>query len=164
VDDRNAGAYARPPTLADIVKICRALNGAGARYLLIGGFAVIIHGGVRTTRDIDLLVDDSPENLVLLKKALSVLEDNAVAAVEEEDLRKYAVVRVADEVVVDLLARACGVDYSEAAKAAETIEIEGTAIPVADKRTLIRTKTTFRPSDQADCLLLQALLDEESET
>jgi hypothetical protein len=62
----------RPPTIADVGRICRALQEAGARYVLIGGFAVILHGGHRTTKDIDLLVDPAPENVARLKKALSM--------------------------------------------------------------------------------------------
>jgi len=46
---------------------------AGARYLLIGGFALILHGGERTTKDIDLLVDPAPDNVARLKDLL--LED-----------------------------------------------------------------------------------------
>ena len=63
VDDPNAGAYAREPQAEDVARICQALNAEGARYVLIGGFAVIAHGGVRTTKDIDLLIDPRPENV-----------------------------------------------------------------------------------------------------
>jgi len=67
----------RPPTLEDVRRICGSLDTAGARYVLIGGFAVILRGGERTTKDIDLLVDPSPENVDRLKRALAVLEDGA---------------------------------------------------------------------------------------
>jgi hypothetical protein len=50
VDDAHDGPYAREPQIEDLVRICRALNEAGARYILIGGFAVIAHGGARTTK------------------------------------------------------------------------------------------------------------------
>jgi hypothetical protein len=66
VDDAHDGPYAREPQIEDLIRICRALNDAGAQYLLIGGFAVIAHGGSRTTKDIDLLVDASPENVARL--------------------------------------------------------------------------------------------------
>lgn len=59
----------RPPTLDDLRRICRSLDDAGARYVLIGGFAVILHGGERTTKDIDLLVDPTPDNVERLKRA-----------------------------------------------------------------------------------------------
>ena len=64
MDPSNDRAYARAPEVDDLVRICRSLNEAGARYVLIGGFAVIAHGGARTTGDIDFLVDDSPENIM----------------------------------------------------------------------------------------------------
>ena len=63
MDDPNDGAYAREPQAEDVARICQALNAEGARYVLIGGFAVIAHGGVRTTKDIDLLIDPSPQNV-----------------------------------------------------------------------------------------------------
>jgi hypothetical protein len=56
-------------------RICRALGEAGARYVLIGGFAVILHGGERTTKDIDLLVDPAADNVERLRRA--VLEADA---------------------------------------------------------------------------------------
>ena len=49
-----------------------------------------------------------------LKRALAVLEDDAVREIEPGDLQKYTVVHVADEVLVDLLAAACGVTWLEA--------------------------------------------------
>ncbi len=61
-DDRD---YVRLPEIEDVVRICRSLNEAGARYLLIGGFAVIAHGLGRTTKDIDFLVDDAPRATLL---------------------------------------------------------------------------------------------------
>jgi Nucleotidyl transferase AbiEii toxin, Type IV TA system len=144
VDHSNDRSYARAPEVDDLIRICRSLNEAGARYVLIGGFAVIAHGGARTTRDIDFLVDDAPENIARVKSALRVLPDRAVDDVADEDIRRYAVVRVADEIVVDLLGRACGLAYSDVSADADTIEVEGVPIPVASKRTLIRTKETVR--------------------
>jgi predicted nucleotidyltransferase len=163
VDDAHDGPYAREPQIEDVIRICRALNEAGARYVLIGGFAVIAHGGGRTTKDIDLLVDASSDNIGRVKSALRILEDRAVDQVADTDVEHYAVVRVADEVVVDLMARACGVDYAEAARDQEEIEIGGVSIPIAGLATLIRTKDTMRPSDAADRRYLEALLKERRE-
>jgi hypothetical protein len=147
----------RPPTIDDIRRICRALDEAGARYVLIGGFAVILHGGSRTTKDIDLLVDPEPANVERLKRALSVLEDDAAREIELGDLQRYTVVRVADEVLVDLLAAACGVTWSEARISALRMDLDGTPVIVADVATLIRTKMTIRPSDAADRAWLESL-------
>ncbi len=56
MDDAADPGFSRAPQLEDLTSLCRALNREGARYVLIGGFAVILHGLVRTTKDIDLLV------------------------------------------------------------------------------------------------------------
>lgn len=157
MDDPHDGAYAREPQIEDLLRICRALNAAGARYLLIGGFAVIAHGGARTTKDIDLLIDASPENVARVREALRILEDRAVDQVADTDVARYAVVRVADEIVVDLMALACGIDYADATQDARTLTIGDVAIPVASPSTLIRTKNTMRPSDAADRRYLEEL-------
>jgi hypothetical protein len=73
MDDETNHLHARTPRPEDLVRICRSLNERGARYFLIGGFAVIAHGLERPTKDIDLLVDDSPENISRVKEALGVL-------------------------------------------------------------------------------------------
>jgi hypothetical protein len=163
VDDPHDGPYAREPQIEDLARICRALNEAGARYILIGGFAVIAHGGGRTTKDIDLLVDAAPDNVALVRQALRILEDRAVDEVADADVARYAMVRVADEVVVDLMARACGIEYAEAARDVESLTVAGVVIPVASLATLIRTKNTGRPSDAADRRYLEELLRAERE-
>ena len=47
MDDEADSRYSRAPELEDLVALCAALNREGVRYLLIGGFAVILHGFVR---------------------------------------------------------------------------------------------------------------------
>jgi hypothetical protein len=161
VDDAHDGPYAREPQIEDLVRICRALNDAGARSPLIGGFAVIAHGGARTTKDIDLLIDATPANVALVKQALRILEDHAVDEIADTDIERYAVVRVADEIVADLMARAGGIDYAEAATDAGRLTIDGVGIPLASLSTLVRTKNTMRPSDAADRRYLEERLRAE---
>lgn len=56
------------------------------------------------------------ENLSRVRAGLRILEDHAVDAVTDHDVARYAVVRVADEVVVDLraLSRDAGIRYETA--------------------------------------------------
>lgn len=162
MDDEDDDRSARAPEPGDVVRICRSLNESGARYLLIGGFAVIAHGAGRFTKDIDLLVDDAPDNVAKVKRALSVLADNAAADVADDDVQRHTVVRVADEVVVDLMGRACGLAYAEASADAETLEREGVRIPVASPATLILMKQTTRPQDALDCAFLEGVLRERA--
>lgn len=158
MDDRHDPAYARAPEPDDLVRLCRGLNDAGARYVLIGGFALIAHGAARFTKDIDLLVDDAPENVARVKLGLAVLADNAAADVRDTDVAEHVVVRVVDEVIVDLMGRACGLSYDDVAADAEQRVIDGVSIPVASPSTLIRTKDSYRPQDAIDRAFLERLL------
>ncbi|MES1244321.1 MAG: hypothetical protein ABUT39_22130 [Acidobacteriota bacterium] len=162
MDDAPDRGESRAPHVQDLIGLCLALNEAGARYLLIGGFAVILHGFVRSTKDVDLLVDPSEENIRSVKRALATLPDNAAALLEDDEVLRYPVVRVADEIVVDLLASACGIDYEEAARTGiETFRIQGVEIPVASKELLIRMKNTVRESDALDVRFLRMRIEEE---
>ncbi len=164
MDDESDRAFSRAPELEDLLALCRALRAEGVRYLLIGGFAVILHGFVRTTKDIDLLVDPSDENVAAIKRALGRLPDNAVAEIDDGDVRRHAVVRVADEIVVDLMAAACGITYDDAT--AQDIEerlVEDVVIPLAGKRLLIRMKDTVRDSDRMDVGFLRWRIEDEKE-
>ena len=164
MDDADDRAFVRAPTLDDLARVCASLNAGGARYLLIGGFAVITHGAIRTTKDIDLLVDPAPENVARIKSALSILEDNAAAEIAESDVADYTVVRVADEVLIDLMAKACGVSYEDATRDAESVLVLGVPVPLASKRTLLLTKRTIRPADEIDRRLLEELLAQEGDS
>jgi hypothetical protein len=104
---------------------------------------VIAPGAGRVTKDIDFLVDDAPDNLGRVRSALGVLADNAAVEASAEDVRRYSVVRIADEIVIGLMSRACGVTYPDAIADSEILEVDGVAVPIASRRTLIRTRIQF---------------------
>jgi hypothetical protein len=91
---------------------------------------------------------------------LAVLADNAASEVADDDVQHHVVVRVADEVIVDLMGRACGLTYEEASRDAESIERSGVVIPVPSPATLIRMKDTPRPQDAIDRAFLEGVLRE----
>jgi hypothetical protein len=68
----------RSPTVADLVSLCRDLNETGARYIVIGGMAIVQAGFTRTTEGVDLLVDTAPDNIDRLRAALMRLPDGAI--------------------------------------------------------------------------------------
>jgi len=162
LDDQDDRGYSRAPELEDLISLCKALNAEKVRYILIGGFAVILHGFVRATKDIDLLVDSSPENIRLLKRAMATLPDNAIGLISDDEVQKYQLVRVADEIVVDLMQSACGIRYDEASDQIDMIMVEDVSIPVAGKTLLIATKQTVRPSVAADVQFLRLRIAEDT--
>lgn len=155
----------REPTVEDLVCLCRELNRLEARYVVIGGFAIRAAGFVRQTMDVDLIVDASLENEARVFKALSSLPDNAVRELEPGDLDKYIVLRVVDEVVVDLMKTAGGLDYARAAAEVTIHNILGVRIPFASPSLLWRLKAvTHREKDQADLLFLRNWFQARNQT
>ncbi|MGQ9498122.1 MAG: nucleotidyl transferase AbiEii/AbiGii toxin family protein [Desulfotomaculales bacterium] len=153
--DAARGAPAsRPPGREDLKLICRRFNELGVRYVLVGGIAMNIHGRPRMTHDVDFLVDPSPENVTRARKALLALPDGAARDIRPEDLLEYGVVRVADEVVVDLIARIGDVGVGNAGTF--VYDLEGVGVVVADLETMIRTKQGLRDRDATDLRFLLA--------
>ena len=65
-----------PPPDPDLERVTTAFRRAGARFVVIGGFAVVANGYVRATEDVDLLVPDDAAN-----------DPQALAALRELDAR-----------------------------------------------------------------------------
>ena len=158
MEDQPTPDAPRPPVQNDLVRLCRELNDRGARYLVVGGFAGIHHGFLRATDDIDLLIEGSPDNQGRVKKALEFLPDQAIKELGDDDLRDWVVVRVADDIMVDLMLMACGISYEESIDQIEVVEVEGVRIPFASPKLLIRMKQTYREKDALDRQLLTELI------
>lgn len=57
--------------VGDIERVLAALNGAPVRYLVVGGVAVVLHGHLRTTADLDLVVELEHDNALRAMRALT---------------------------------------------------------------------------------------------
>ena len=146
----------RPPERSDLIALCKALNDQQARYIVVGGMAVIQQGFLRATEDIDLLLEPSEPNIERVRRALEILPDQAIREMSHDDLQSYTVVRIADEIVVDLMLETCGISYGAAAQEIEIVDIDGTRIPFASASLLLKMKKTGREKDFLD---LQFLFD-----
>ncbi len=158
-EDDYQGPQSRPPEIEDLVNLCRRLNEAEAKYIVVGGMAIIQNGYLRATQDIDLLVDSSEDNFYKIREGMLGLPDQAIKEVEPGDIEKYVVVRVGDEILVDLMAKACGIDYEEAKSHVNIVELDGVPIPVANMQLLWRMKQTGREKDIPDLLFLSERLN-----
>ena len=151
----------RPPEQIDLVRLCRELNQRHARYLIIGGMAINQLGLIRATEDIDLLIEPSRENQERVRTALEILPDKAVRELLPDDLDNYFVVRVADEIVVDLMLKACGVSYEEAAAEIVFRQLGDVTVPFASAKLMLRLKQTHREKDEVDRQFLEQKLREQ---
>src|SRR5574341_2630390 len=68
-----------------VVAIVEALNVRQVRYLIVGGLAVVAHGYVRFTADVDLLLSVDHDNLTRAVEALKSLGYRPRAPVAFED-------------------------------------------------------------------------------
>jgi hypothetical protein len=141
----------REPTVEDLRDLCRELNQRAANYN-------------RRTMDVDLIVASDLENEAKVFGALSTLPDNAVRELQPGELQKYNVIRVGDEILVDLMVSAGGINYSEAAKDVVVREVDGVPIPFASPRLLWRMKVvTHREKDAGDLVFLRHWFAERGE-
>lgn len=148
----------RVPNDADLVSLARELNRLGVAYVVVGGFAINRLGFVRATEDIDLLIARDRANQVLVKQALDILPDHAIRELGDEDIAQWVVVRVNDDITIDLMTEACGVRFEDAAGGIETEVIDGVPIPFAGAELMLRMKQSPREKDAADRSFLQQLI------
>lgn len=161
-----------PPDVTAFEQSARAtasyLEVLGLPYALVGGFAVSVWCEPRFTRDIDLVVavssDEVAEGAV---RALAQEGYEVLATAEHDVARRLATVRLAfgpERDLVDLLFASSGIE-PEIAGAAPRIEVlPGLVLPVAAVGHLIALKllatdSRTRPQDQLDLRALVAVAD-----
>jgi hypothetical protein len=139
------------------VAVCRLLNAGGVRYVVVGGFALALHGAVRATKDVDILIEATLENTRRALDALGRLTFGIARELDPAEVVTKAMTIIGDDPRVDLLTLAWSVRYADAAPTIRKVEIDGVEIPYADLDTLIRSKQTGRLQDQADIETLEQL-------
>jgi predicted nucleotidyltransferase len=145
----------RPATSSDLKRLVAALNATGARYLLIGAYALFAHGYQRATTDIDLLVEASEPNGRLVRQALLVLADQSARDLDPAWFTEGENIRVADEITVDLLFSPCAQTYEMLLPHRQVVDLDGIPVQTVSLEGLLLTKQTQRPQDQQDSLILQ---------
>jgi hypothetical protein len=166
--------------IAQLESVFRALNQSQTRYVLVGGLAVIAHGYLRTTSDIDLVIALSPENLRRALSALHLLGYIPKQTVKLEDfadpvkreqwiLEKNMLVfqlttNRPRELPIDIFVRE-PFDFDHEYANARRFELAPDInVPVATIKTLIKLKTTAgRPNDLDDLRRLKLLFPHEFE-
>lgn len=134
-----------------------ALSAEGAEYLMIGAYALAVHGHPRATGDLDLWVRAEPGNARRVMAALKRF-GAPLAELNEADLARPDVVYQigVQPVRVDILTSVSGVTFEEAWRDRLTTRLEGLEVPVIGRAHLIRNKrATGRTRDLADAEALE---------
>jgi hypothetical protein len=140
-----------------VLRVCRLLNRHRVRYLIAGGVAANLHGSVRATKDVDVLVPRDAANMARLLRALAGLPFGIARELDADDLANKPVTIIGDDPRVDVLTVAFSVTFERAWPNRRVRRIEGVRVPFLSLEDLIQSKKTGRPSDAADLEVLQHL-------
>ena len=132
------------------IDVCRRLNERGAAYIVVGGIAVNLHGHVRATRDLDILVPRDIENTRRILEALAELPYGMARELDAEIVDARPITIIGDDPRVDILKSAGALNYSNAKDGVVTITVENVVVPYVSLEDLIRSKKTDRDDDKAD--------------
>ncbi|MBI3797179.1 MAG: hypothetical protein HY268_09475 [Deltaproteobacteria bacterium] len=136
----------------DFRDLFAALNDAGAKYLLVGGYAVAFHSQPRFTKDLDIWVEASVENAARVFAALKTFGAplKNLTPVDLVQLEMIFQIGVAPN-RIDVLTSIDGVTFSEAWDAREKTSYGDQTVPVIGRAQLIQNKrASGRPQDLLD--------------
>ena len=157
--------------MSELNQLIQRLCDAEIDFVIVGGFAGILHGSTLVTRDLDVCAVLSRENVAKLRAVLRDLNpthrqtpqrlsflDNPAPDVEVKNL--YLGTSLG---AVDLLGSITGVgDYSRVREASVEIEIFGRRCRVISIEDLIRAKESLaRPKDLLAAQELRAILEQQ---
>ncbi len=152
------GDFCRPATLEDLKKVVVSLNEQNAEYILIGGYALFSHGYHRATEDIDLLVPAKSASSAAIIKALLVLADGESANLDPAWFEAGENIRLADEIVVDLIFKTCGETYESLRPYIQALDLDGISVLTLSLEGLLKTKQSMRNKDVMDRAVLESAL------
>lgn len=147
-----------PPDLLDLLA---AFAEGQVEYLLVGGQAVALHGHPRFTKDADLWIRDTPENVQRCQRALVTFgaPPNVVQAVAQAS--GLDVVWMGHPPArIDLVKAVPGGDFDAAWQSRVTLPVADTRVELVGREELIRLKrASGRAQDLVDASLLEGRSD-----
>lgn len=146
-------------------KLLARLAESGVRFILVGGLAVALHGYVRLTEDVDILLDSSEENL---SRFLACLADFGEGFARELSIADFTdeegAIRIVEETEhsqLDAFTRMAGLRYADLAADALPHRLASHTFLYASKAALIRLKlASVREKDRIDVSALRRLEDD----
>lgn len=143
----------------DFLDLLAALHEAGADFVVVGAHAMAVHGVVRATGDLDVLVRPTVENA---ERVLHALASFGAPIVEHGltpvDLSTTGVVYQLGlpPLRIDIITSIDGASFSEAWDTRTELKIAGRQVAFLGREMLIKNKlATGREKDAADARLLQ---------
>ena len=145
----------------DFLDLLRAFSDVDARFLVVGAYAVGVHGRPRATKDLDVWVEASDENAPRVMQGL-IAFGAPLMGLTEADLRKPGLgLQIGVEPGrIDVLTQISGIAFEEAWPSRVEADFgPGVRCPVIGLDALLRNKrASARPQDLADVDALERLI------
>lgn len=136
----------------DFKEFIQSLNDNLVRYLVVGGYAVAIHGYPRYTKDIDIWIDMTFENATRIIQAIRQFGFGSLGLKENDFLEADIIVQLGyPPRRIDLLTTLPGIDFETCYLKKVIVDIDGVPIHFIDLESLKKNKeSTGRAQDLAD--------------
>jgi hypothetical protein len=136
----------------DFKEFIQSLNANQVRYLVVGGYAVAIHGYPRYTKDIDIWVEMTLTNAARIVLALEQFGFGSLGLREQDFLEEDTIIQLGYAPRrIDLLTTLPGVEFEACFSEKVLVDIEGTPVNFIDLENLKKNKlATGRAQDIAD--------------
>lgn len=135
----------------DFKEFIELLNKNEVRYLVIGGYAVVYHGYVRSTSDIDIWIDINEINIDHLIKALDEFGFSALNFKKTDFLPNRIIQLGYPPNRIDIITSPAGVVFDECYELKEQIVLDMTTVNFIDLKNLLKSKKAAgRTRDLAD--------------
>ena len=144
---------------SNYLDMLRCLNKAGVDYIMVGGWAVNLHGYVRATIDLDIWILADQENARKVYAALGEF-GAPLGEVKPEDFAQDGTIFQIGVAPcrIDVINKIDGVKYAEASSRAVQKTIEGVPVRIISLEDLIANKrASGRTKDLADAEILEGL-------
>ena len=136
----------------DFKEFIQSLNDNQVCYLVIGGYAVALHGYPRYTKDIDIWIEMTPENAAKLIQALQQFGFGSLGLTSEDFLAPDQVIQLGyPPNRIDLITTPDGVDFATCFAAKLEVMLDGITVNFIDLENLrTNKKASGRLQDLAD--------------
>lgn len=146
----------------EIIAFWRELANNRVKYIMIGGFAAILHGGSRITQDVDIWIEDTLENRINLRKTIANLNLGVFKELETiQFVPGWTSIYLTHGIELDILTYLKAFPqskFSDCLNLAYVADIEGVSVPFLHINQLIEEKqATARPKDLLDIEELQKI-------
>jgi hypothetical protein len=143
-------------------KLLAELADHHVRFIVVGGVAVTLHGYVRLTEDVDILVDPGAENIARFLGCMAGFGEGFARELSVDDFDDaegaIRIVETTEQIQLDVFTRMSGLHYSDVITDADRLQLGTRVIRYASKASLIRWKeVSVREKDRLDAMALRKL-------